>query len=664
MLTWDNSNSQWVPASVPRTIDDLSDVDVTTAAPTDKQALVWSNTLHQWVPGTVGGTNSLGTDKFTATANQTSFTLSQVPVGGVVMHRNGVKVPADAVTLAGNVVTYDLSFNGLELINANDRIEVSYVYSTVLPPVSQTLNVFIDVDTATVPPAIGDSMVWDGTNWVPSSAIPVTPVVEPKVLLPDHGRAWGVFFAYGDQLIGGGSIWDGRSLGGGRDSENTIAAYPIDDTYPYSGWKKLAVTIPTAYALSNEGILYVLGTVQDAQGADLPPNYYSAFTPIPWFVNNGWTVIDFWVPKSNWYDDVAYDTTVYVTATKGTETKSFAFGRNNYTGFGILGIGNTTNTGGAMTPVTPNNLLAGEWFTHVDCGATGTLAVTNLGRVLGCGENWGNVLGTAPSGTTGGNNTGNVFLPSLKHVGGTAFTNAVKCAVGFYVGYLHCSIVLDADGRIWTAGHIGTTDAQTGTGQTAVNGHRFWDITPAGYTFVDVIAASADLYALDNQGNVWSWGRNRDLRFGDGTAIDVVQATPKIIQTGVASLKSNYGKDMNTSIRALSAITTDGKLLVWGQNSAHNYALGVGKNSANVNATICKMPFNTANEKIVDVMPIGQSTDADDAHKGQIIVTDKNRVLVVGRGGSVPIPSITFGSGSTLNVFTEIFTPQTGLRTL
>ena len=36
-------------------IDDLSDVDTSTVAPTDGQALVWDNTAQQWEPGTVSG---------------------------------------------------------------------------------------------------------------------------------------------------------------------------------------------------------------------------------------------------------------------------------------------------------------------------------------------------------------------------------------------------------------------------------------------------------------------------------------------------------------------------------------------------------------------------------------------------------------------------------
>ena len=58
-LVWDNANSQWEPGTVSggsvASIDDIGDVDTTTVAPTDGQALVWDNTAQQWEPGTVSG---------------------------------------------------------------------------------------------------------------------------------------------------------------------------------------------------------------------------------------------------------------------------------------------------------------------------------------------------------------------------------------------------------------------------------------------------------------------------------------------------------------------------------------------------------------------------------------------------------------------------------
>jgi hypothetical protein len=56
VLQWVDADSTFKPTQLG--IDDLSDVDTTTAAPTDGQALVWDSTAGQWEPGTVSGGGS------------------------------------------------------------------------------------------------------------------------------------------------------------------------------------------------------------------------------------------------------------------------------------------------------------------------------------------------------------------------------------------------------------------------------------------------------------------------------------------------------------------------------------------------------------------------------------------------------------------------------
>ena len=63
-LVWDNANSQWEPGTVSggggaTAIDDLTDVDTSTVAPTSGQVLTWDNANSQWEPGTITGSGSL-----------------------------------------------------------------------------------------------------------------------------------------------------------------------------------------------------------------------------------------------------------------------------------------------------------------------------------------------------------------------------------------------------------------------------------------------------------------------------------------------------------------------------------------------------------------------------------------------------------------------------
>jgi hypothetical protein len=78
-------------------IDALSDVDTTTSAPTNSQALVWNSTSSKWVPGTVSATITGSTTRtlttITATSNQTLFTASGgYTVGYVDVYQNGIKL--------------------------------------------------------------------------------------------------------------------------------------------------------------------------------------------------------------------------------------------------------------------------------------------------------------------------------------------------------------------------------------------------------------------------------------------------------------------------------------------------------------------------------------------------------------------------------------------
>ncbi len=102
-LVWDNTNSEWVPGDVATdlgtsSIDALSDVDTTTAAPTDGQALVWDNINSQWIPGSVAA--DIGTTSIDALADVDTTTTA--PTNDQVLAWNGTNwVPADAATGGG-----------------------------------------------------------------------------------------------------------------------------------------------------------------------------------------------------------------------------------------------------------------------------------------------------------------------------------------------------------------------------------------------------------------------------------------------------------------------------------------------------------------------------------------------------------------------------------
>ena len=165
-----------------------SDVNTVTVPPTIGSTLVWSGT--NWIPGSsFGGLNDLIDAVITT------------PVAGEVLEYDGtqwVNAPNDHtllfdtltdVNLFGLALGDTIVFNGTEFVPtpglANASIDAlsDVDTSTTAPTVGQTLiwdganwvpavntlasiDGHTDVDTSTIPPAVNDLLVWNGANWV------------------------------------------------------------------------------------------------------------------------------------------------------------------------------------------------------------------------------------------------------------------------------------------------------------------------------------------------------------------------------------------------------------------------------------------------------------------------------------------------------------------
>jgi hypothetical protein len=70
------------------------------------------------------------TDEFTATAAQTSFTLTQIPSthSKVKMYINGIRISNTAYSVSGTTLTYNAANNGSYSLSAADRIQFDYFY--------------------------------------------------------------------------------------------------------------------------------------------------------------------------------------------------------------------------------------------------------------------------------------------------------------------------------------------------------------------------------------------------------------------------------------------------------------------------------------------------------------------------------------------------------
>ena len=69
-------------------------------------------------------------DEFTATASQTSFTLTQPPSANskVKMYVNGIRISNTAYSVSGSTLTYVPANNGGYTLTLSDRIQFDYFY--------------------------------------------------------------------------------------------------------------------------------------------------------------------------------------------------------------------------------------------------------------------------------------------------------------------------------------------------------------------------------------------------------------------------------------------------------------------------------------------------------------------------------------------------------
>jgi len=88
-----------------------------------------AGTAPTWVNASTYS-ESGASDEYTATAGQTSFTLTGVPKGKVLFFRNGARLPNSAFSVSGSTVTYVPANNGstaLGTLVSGDLIQIDYV---------------------------------------------------------------------------------------------------------------------------------------------------------------------------------------------------------------------------------------------------------------------------------------------------------------------------------------------------------------------------------------------------------------------------------------------------------------------------------------------------------------------------------------------------------
>ena len=104
----------------------LRTVPVSPTVPTTGQLLQFDGT--SWSPITIGSVVRMETEEIAPTVGQTTFSMSNIPIGKVAFFINGVRVPKAAIAVSGTTITYTPSNNGGYTILSTDRIAFDYIY--------------------------------------------------------------------------------------------------------------------------------------------------------------------------------------------------------------------------------------------------------------------------------------------------------------------------------------------------------------------------------------------------------------------------------------------------------------------------------------------------------------------------------------------------------
>ena len=154
--------TSWVAQSGGATvINDLSDVDTSTVAPTDGQALLWDNTAQQWEPGTVSTTSeNLGNTDLTLSAERDldlSGNALIVKNGSTETHRffsngyfraTGRAIVNGNPTVGGTVRLVEASNNGSNYVDLRAPADVASNVTYTLPGSIGSDDLVLTTDTS------------------------------------------------------------------------------------------------------------------------------------------------------------------------------------------------------------------------------------------------------------------------------------------------------------------------------------------------------------------------------------------------------------------------------------------------------------------------------------------------------------------------------------
>ena len=302
-----------------------------------------------------------------------------------------------------------------------------------------------------------------------------------------------------------------------------------------------------------------------------------------------------------------------------------------YNSQGELGNG---QTGSSNSVSIPTKVTSGTIYTQISAGGDSSLALDNEGNIFGCGDNergqltfeqtamsWVQInvkLSKLGSNGVALDDEGNIWSWKINGDGTkqipTQITNGTQ-----YIQVQGGSLALDSDGNIWTWGNNG--NGQLGNGQSGGNVSSPIQIT-TGTKYIQIAGGSSHCIALDESGNIWTWGYNNQGQLGNGE-----KGTNVLVPTKVTS-GTKYVQIATGSLHSL-ALDEEGNIWTWGINS--DGQLGNGESGYSNNVLIPTQV--TTGTKYIQIEGRGSNSIALD-EKGNIWTWGSNSSGQLGNGES------------------------------
>jgi alpha-tubulin suppressor-like RCC1 family protein len=230
----------------------------------------------------------------------------------------------------------------------------------------------------------------------------------------------------------------------------------------------------------------------------------------------------------------------------------FTWGQNDY---GQLGNG-TTTYGSIPTDITGQfSLIAGETLTSVSLGSYHSSAITSGGRLFIWGQNSYGQLGNG-TGTT---------LTTPTDITGHFNLIAGETITRVSLGFSHSSAIT-SEGRLFTWGFNNYGQLGDGTTTYKLNPTDIMGRFSLGSdeTIVSISLGHSHSIAITSEGRLFTWGWNQYGQVGDGTTTD--RYTPTEITSQFISYTGETITGVSLAGSLSSAITSEGRLFIWGQN--------------------------------------------------------------------------------------------------